>query len=528
MTVVELDTELVAAAAARLRFVGDLLERTRLDVIAASRLARLAPEHEPAIDLVDELRDELGSTARLLALSADRAAAADASITRMIDGWIDGLASALRSAINDRHGATVSSLLWSDDPARWEPALVRSLTPASAAARFGALTPAAQMALVASSERTLEGTPFAPAIADWKDGLDHAGVRELYTRRAFDRARVDPDAWRPTLGLEHNRVIVESVYEYYGELYRLDGDRLWWAGMAALIGPSFYGGFQDLGTFGALLHAAGRIADGPLGAALPHGVAAATRLGGDRLADELRWYQVRLLSMQREIFCDMAPAHEAYLDGGVDMIERMYEVDAYGFGAETTEAWRLIDTGWRIGDAALVATGNATLLRREQERVIRDDYDRMRARPVTGTAVTWAMTAVGAPSVPGARPYAEVFPATIDLSPVVGTPSRLDVPLVGSFPLPHVEVEAGVDVETPLPGGNISVFEDRWALIEADTLPAYVLLAEHHPEVVLDALRTPIRDRAARSTFVDRLDRLVLDAVTNWSVHPELAVELGW
>jgi hypothetical protein len=46
--------------------------------------------------------------------------------------------------------------------------------------------------------------------------------------------------------VEVNRRTIERVYAYYGRLY-LRHARLEWAGMANLIGPSFYAGFQDVG-----------------------------------------------------------------------------------------------------------------------------------------------------------------------------------------------------------------------------------------------------------------------------------------
>ncbi len=535
MSIVEIETTGARAAARDTATAVELLVDVRARVASAALLAGLAAEHLPALSLADELDDEATSVGRLLGLTADRAETADSSFATMLDGWIASSADGLRRSINDGDGASVRSLLVAAGTslsARTE--LLASLTPAAANAWLASLPPSSRMELVATDEAWFDGTPVAAAIDVWKAGLGPVELRTLYSSRAMDRAGIDPDRWDPTLGLAHNAATIEAAYEYYADLYRSDTDRFWWSGMAALIGPSFYGGFQDLSTFSALLDGAAELAGGPLGSLVPGGVATRqiAALGANEMADELLWYQRQLLFMQQEIFLDMATAHEAYLDGGIDTIERLYTIDRYDYRVETVAAWRQIDEGGRTGDQALIATGNATLLRREQEHVIADDYDRMRNRPVTGAAVTYLMTAVGAPSVPGARSYAEVFPATIEVSQYVGTPQKVPEPpgfgWLPDVPLPHVGAEGTIFVETPLPDGNISRFDGRWALIEADTLPVYVDLAANHPDRVLDVLATPVGERADEFTFGNRLDDLLHDAVTNWDVGVDLDLVVDW
>ena len=50
--------------------------------------------------------------------------------------------------------------------------------------------------------------------------------------------------------------------------------------------------------------------------------------------------------MQKKIFEDQAPMHEAYLAGGVAQIEEFYR--ARIIDAATLEAWRQIDAGRRV------------------------------------------------------------------------------------------------------------------------------------------------------------------------------------
>jgi hypothetical protein len=227
----------------------------------------------------------------------------------------------------------------------------------------------------------------------------------------------------------------------------------------------------------------------------PGDFSALTNLTAEELAEELRYYETTLLEMQREIFLDMATAHEAYLDGGMEAIERLYEQDSHGFARQTVEAWRMIDEGTATGNTDLIAAGNAILLRREQEHVIKDDYDEMRDRPVTGDVMTYLMTLSGAASIPGARTFAEVFPVEIADDIGAGTPRS-----VFGVPLPNVSCEAGVSLDTPLPAVNVSTFESRWALIEQDTLPTYVDMARNHPDQVADIVSTPVAERPSMPT----------------------------
>jgi len=337
---------------------------------------------------------------------------------------------------------------------------------------------------------------------DIGSGLGFSGTdeefRAYYEAKAFENAGIDSDSWIPELGLNANRATVEAVYEYYADLYRENPDMFWWAGMAAMIGPSFLGGFADLEMFAGMLRLGGGIAGELDGIGTARGLGVLADLSAEELTGELDWYQTELLAMQQEIFIDMATAHEAYLDGGVAAIERLYANDDYDYGPETLAAWQQIDTGLRTGDADLVAAGNGALLFREQWYVIANDYDEMRDRPLTGEAMTYSMTVLGAPSIPGTQTFAEVFPVTIDASRYVGTPREITIIpwVVFSQSVPHVGAVATVTVNTPLPNGNVADDAFRWSLIRNDTLPVWTDLARNHPADVMNVLDTPVGERA--------------------------------
>lgn len=357
-------------------------------------------------------------------------------------------------------------------------------------------------------------------------------IRAHYRSLAFERAGIDPNGWQPDLGLDANSANVALVYEYYGDLYRDDPDTYWWAGMAAMIGPSFFGGFQDLETFADLFEGAADVADKLKYVTLPTAnplMGELAEMTADEIADELRWYQERLLHMQREIFLDMATAHEAYRDGGMLAIERLYENDPYGFEAQTVGAWRQIDAGRTVHDVDLIASGNATLLLREQKYVIDDDYQDMLHRPVTGEVTTYLMTAVGAPSVPGADSYPQFNPLEVAASQYVGSPREIPiVPFFWHQSIPHAGVEGTVTLTTPLPDGNIANFEDRWDLIEHDTLPVWTDLAENQQDRVLRDLAVPVAERAESFTILQRADDLLVWGVTGWDIDVDLEAEVGW
>lgn len=150
--------------------------------------------------------------------------------------------------------------------------------------------------------------------------------------------------------------------------------------------------------------------------------------------------QVRLLFGQRAIFDDLAWQHQAFVEAGLPALEGL---------VVPLDAWQDIASR----DPGRVRRGNKTLLRREQEVVlapfyaaIRDirDFDQIPAR----------MSAEARSPVPGGKPFREV-----------------------------------------VPGGDITVFADRWKWIETDMLPAYERLT---PERRRQLVNTPLTDLAAR------------------------------
>lgn len=325
--------------------------------------------------------------------------------------------------------------------------------------------------------------------------LDPAGdvyrpfLREYWQREALEAAGIDLSTWDPSKGAEANAETIRKVYEYYGKLF-LDHPELQWAGMANMIGPSFAGAFYDLD---AMQQAAKKIeANLPNLPGIPDEIKENIHKLASLPASELQFYQTTLLSMQKEIFMDQAAMHEAYLNGGTAEIDRMRAAKL--LDDDTQIAWRQIAEGTATNNQQLIAAGNTQLLHREQWDIIADDYDRMRNHPLTGGVVTWGMTMLGAPSIPGAHSYAELFPKTIGLP-------------------------FGYEVTTPFPDGNISNSNQRWQLITQDTLPAYQRLLQENPALAQQIIGSNFNERMESQRLSNQIDDIVKRFIDGWDVR---------
>lgn len=377
------------------------------------------------------------------------------------------------------------------------------------------MTAAEVRALTASSEFREWMERHPDAAKTWLDSAVDAGLldprsttystflTDYWQAEALEAAGIDLATWDPSQGTEANAENIRRVYEYYGRLF-LDDPDLQWAGMANMIGPSFAGGFFDLDMLRRLSQA---VEDGSGGIPdVPGPVDDELRSRLEQLGslsdEELAYYETTLLGMQQEIFFDQASMHQAYLMGGTAETDRMA---AAGLTTESTRlAWHDIASG----DPDRVSAGNAELLHREQWEIIADDYDQMRSRPGTGEVVTWGMTLVGSPSIPGAQTYAEEMPLVIDLE----TPGSIGPVSVPSVDLGHLS--------TPLPDGNVADRYDRWELISRDTLPAYQRLLAEDPERAREIIASDFGQRMDEQRLESQMDDIVRRLVTDWEYRP--------
>lgn len=286
---------------------------------------------------------------------------------------------------------------------------------------------------------------------------------------------IDPASWDTSKGTEHNWETIKKVYDFYGQAYLSNPD-LQWAGMANMIGPSFAGGFKDMAMLRDL---AQQIADNPA-SDVPLPILDQIEQLAGMTDEEIRYYETSMLDMNKEIFLDQARQHQAYMDGGIEEINRLRDSGAIDAG--TAEEWAKIDSG----DPDLVQEGNTALLYREQNEIIADDYDNMRNHP-GGEAVTYLVTLAGEPSIPGAKSYPEVFPYTFS----VESPGPENVPFT-NWDNP---TQFRTDFTTGFPDGNISNADQRWELIRQDTLPAYQDLLASDPARAGQIIASDFNDR---------------------------------
>jgi hypothetical protein len=307
--------------------------------------------------------------------------------------------------------------------------------------------------------------------------------RERWLEQALGHAGIDRGRWRPSRGVDANQATIEAVYTYYGRLF-LEHPHLQWAGMANMVGPSFYAGFRDVGTLPDL-------ARRTLGAVVGGGRRSRAEAAGD-----LGFYETTFLRMQKKIFEDQASMHEAYLTDGLAAIEDLYR--AHAIDAATLEGWRQIDRGRQEHDAQLLCSGNRMLLLREQWDIIDRFYASMlEHHGDEGALFTYLMTLAGAPSVPGAHAYAERYPLTFCARALGPTFS----------------------LQTPLADGDIAVFASRWMLIESDTLPAYLAFVDERPAAARALVQTPIAERVRPYRLAARIGTLGVAAATHWRLR---------
>nr|WP_243655167.1 hypothetical protein [Nocardia alba] len=340
------------------------------------------------------------------------------------------------------------------------------------------------------------------------DGIDPTRYATLLHQYwlvvATDNAAIDLDAWAPERGVAANSTTFSQVYVNYFRLAATRSD-LYWAGMAGIAGASFAAGFFDVGDIGGVvsvggIHELGNVVADLLGATPPElrtGVPAditdlAVRAPSLTAAD-LAWYQTRLAIMQKHIFIDLVPMHEAYLADGMAGIDEMHAAGLLDDGMRA--AWTGIDGGTEAGRAAaLVAMAD-----REQNQIVADQWDATaRGRGGMGRVLTYVTTVAGKPAVPGTR------------APGVYAPVTVWSPVAAGRPL---------GLRTPLPAFNWADRESRWDYITADLLPRHLELATDAARAAT-VYREPFAVKLDRGRMLARLPDIIADLTTQWQLVP--------
>ncbi len=325
-------------------------------------------------------------------------------------------------------------------------------------------------------------------------------ARQYWLTVGAANAGIDLRQWDPARGLAVNLDTVDKVYVNYLRLYN-SHDGFWWSGMAGVAGLSFAAGFWDLDSVGGLLTVPG-VHDLGTGvgralAGLPwqlvDGTTRDVRLlataGPGLQQSDVDWYVHRLLVMQRHIFMDMIPMHEAYAAEGLPAVEELAASGAYD--DYLVDAWRMLHEGGP--DARSEAL--LRMASREQNQIIADQWDATAAgRGDLGRVLTYVTTVGAAPDIPGAS-------------------------TLGGFRPLLVRAEAGgrpAVLRTPLPGFNWADRGPRWEYIEQDLVPAFLALVRDRPEEAPRFLEAGFRPRAERNRIRARLPVFVGQMTSGW------------
>ncbi|WP_084465498.1 hypothetical protein [Nocardia salmonicida] len=358
-------------------------------------------------------------------------------------------------------------------------------------------------------ELPLSQPPLREALTQARaDGIDPARyatlLHQFWLVVATDNAAIDLEAWAPEHGVAANSATFSQVYVNYFRLAAARSD-LYWAGMAGIAGASFAAGFFDVGDVADVvsvggIHDLGNVVAGLLRATppelltgVPADITALAVLGPRLTFADLAWYQTRLTIMQKHIFIDLVPMHEAYLADGMAGIDEMFAAGLLDDGMRV--AWTGIDGGTEAGRAdALVAMAD-----REQNQIVADQWDvTARGRDGMGRVLTYVTTVAGKPAVPGTR------------APGVYAPVTVWSPIAAGQPL---------GLRTPLPAFNWADRETRWDYIAADLLPRHLALATD-AAAAATVYREPFAVKLDRGRMLARLPDIIADLTTQWQVVP--------
>ncbi|MBF6080881.1 hypothetical protein IU485_05865 [Nocardia cyriacigeorgica] len=318
---------------------------------------------------------------------------------------------------------------------------------------------------------------------------------------AVDNAGIELAAWDPGRGPAAGEHIFNQVYVNYLRLASQHPE-FWWAALAGIAGGSFASGYFDMSDVGRLvdlpaIHQLGsavadvlRSTPAELVRGLPADIHLLATEGPRLTADDLAWYQIRLMTMQKHIFLDLVPMHEAYLAEGLPGIEEMHRAGILDDGLRA--AWYAVASGTRAGyiDALIRMTD------REQNYVVADQWDATATgRGSMGRVLTYVSTVAGKAGVPGVRAPGVYGPATVTVAAGDRT----------------------ISLRTPLPNWNWADRDARWAYITGDLVPRHIDM-KSDPALATAVLAEPFWDKLARGRLLQRLPDVLADMTTQWQL----------
>ncbi|WP_280491564.1 hypothetical protein [Nocardia asiatica] len=326
-------------------------------------------------------------------------------------------------------------------------------------------------------------------------------LHQYWLVSATRNADIDLATWDPGRGPRANERVFNQVYVNYLRLATRHPE-FYWAGLAGIAGGSFASGFFDMSDAAVVLDVPGirelgaavadllRATPPELARALPPDIHLLATEGSRLSAADVAWYQTRLMIMQKHIFTDLVPMHEAYVALGMRGIEEMYAAGL--LDDDIRAAWQSIAAGTREGyvDALVRMTD------REQNHVVADQWDETAAgRAPIGRVLTYVSTVAGKPAVPGVRAPGVFAPAVVTAE-------------VGGRSLA---------LRVPLPGFNWADRASRWDYIAGDLVPRHIDL-ETDPVLAAAVLGEAFWGKLARGRLAARLPDLLADLSAHWQV----------
>ncbi|MGK8512339.1 hypothetical protein ACRS5S_31445 [Nocardia asiatica] len=326
-------------------------------------------------------------------------------------------------------------------------------------------------------------------------------LHQYWLVSATRNADIDLATWDPGRGPRANERVFNQVYVNYLRLATRHPE-FYWAGLAGIAGGSFASGFFDMSDAAVVLDVPGirelgaavadllRATPPELARALPQDIHLLATEGSRLSAADVAWYQTRLMIMQKHIFTDLVPMHEAYVALGMRGIEEMYAAGL--LDDDIRAAWQSIAAGTREGcvDALVRMTD------REQNHVVADQWDETAAgRAPIGRVLTYVSTVAGKPAVPGVRAPGVFAPAVVTAE-------------VGGRSLA---------LRVPLPGFNWADREARWNYITGDLVPRHIDL-ETDPVLAAAVLGEAFWGKLARGRLAARLPDLLADLSAHWQI----------
>lgn len=324
--------------------------------------------------------------------------------------------------------------------------------------------------------------------------------------QATTSAGIDLAAWNPAKGFKANRANMIKSYRYYEDL-QINHRELQWSGMAGLVGADFGGGIEDVVLMGdiyaiqGLQPLAAQIIDKTVAVAgpgiineFPEGFRNLAYHADNITPADLAWFSERILVMQKAIFSDLMPMHAAYVREGLKGIDEFRSAGIIDDSVQS--AWRDVASG----DKARVSSGNAILLRREQYSVVGWQFDQVRAYRKSagvGSALTYAMTLAGSPSVAGVPALRNYISFTY-----------------------HGKLPDGrkVAVKTPIADWDWSVFDQRWKYVTTELLPRYEDMVYGHWGQLVATMKVPYETQWETHRPIYNLHKILGDALANTKI----------